>query len=154
MKYPSEVSTTWPLFTAQMNIPQLTEMTTAATANNPTARAGSARTARQRRSTESRTTTTSSVHTMRWARISNAEAWSTSGQYRGNRPHIASAPTPYTTPERSGFTVELYVRGRRVRGPGPGAETVRPLDLLRLIPPTSAYLNPAVLIDSTICFWK
>ena len=90
MKYPSEVSTTLPAFTAQMYTPQLTETTVAATASSATFRGWvrSCPSQPQFFRTPRMTATATSDQTIRWHRISSAPAGLTSGQYSGNRPQI------------------------------------------------------------------
>lgn len=96
MKYPSAVSTTWPLLTPQMYRPQLTEITVAASAIMAS-RLGcrsSGRIQLQRRSTSSTRPTATSDHTIRWARISTAPAGSSSGQKSGTSPQKPYAAKP------------------------------------------------------------
>ncbi len=82
MKYPSDVSTTRPWFTAQMYVPQLAEIRNAAAINGHRLRGSRSRafTRPNFRSTTTRIAIVTSDHSTRWASSSTALEWSSSFQ--------------------------------------------------------------------------
>jgi hypothetical protein len=112
MKYPNEVSTTCPLLTPQMYVPQLNAIRIAAAARIRRARrfTTTARSRLVRPIATIKATTNRPDHTTRLARISAAPAGLSSGQYRGNSPQIKNAEAPKSKPRRCSSTTQCYLQ--------------------------------------------
>ncbi|SKW08408.1 Uncharacterised protein [Mycobacteroides abscessus subsp. abscessus] len=107
-----------------MYTPQFSAMRSEAPVSSPQLRSPMATRSRRRRETATTTAISSSVQSMRCARISSAPAGSSSGKNAGNNPHIRYAAAPNRYPDFrlrfcSGVAGSPLIAGRRGRGPSP-----------------------------------
>ena len=88
MKYPSAASATWLLLTAMTYVPQLIVMVIPQPSIQPHVRRLISFSSRQPPVITSMKVTSTAVHTMRCARISNGLAGRSSGKNAGKKPHM------------------------------------------------------------------